>query len=303
MFTEENYKELYEAVYVLEHIDAPYPYKPVNHMEHEALLAMGVHESVYTAALRIMVVAGFLSFDGNVYTHTRHFIKEHAHVARRIGHQHYACFYEKAKEASRFFFNTLSEEEYDIYSRCNYPVTYETGKSLASFMSFKGKRVLELGGNSGGFASALLDVHAPFEYTLVDAKIPCDIGREYSHYKAQAIMFIEGNIFDLKIPQGPYDYIVCCNLLHDFDDERCLAMLEGGLRHSHSETRLVIVEDTLEDAFHPVERVIHGLRLAVECRGGRQRTYEEMALLISRLELRLERKIPLNPYHTAMVFA
>ena len=63
----------------------------------------------------------------------------------------------------------------------------------------------------------------------------------------------------------------------------------------------LIIEDILTGEFEPKETIMHGLRLSVECRGGKQRTIEELASLFLKLNYKLEKSIKLNNINTMLV--
>jgi len=57
----------------------------------------------------------------------------------------------------------------------------------------------------------------------------------------------------------------------------------------------------LTGEFEPEEIIMHGLRLSVECRGGKQRTIEELTDLFLNINYKPEKRIKLNDIHTMLV--
>ena len=294
----ENYMELYEAVYFFDRINYCTNY--------EKTKALGISEGAYQAAARILVVNKLLDYDGSCFVLTDENKEQLQHILDSIinknQNKHYAEFFDKAISNSQFFFNSISELEYEIYSRCNFQVTFETGKKVAGHINLSNKKVLELGGNSGGLGSALLTKYNNCSYTVVDTKIPCMVGTEFNEQNEQNITFIEGDVFKLALPNELYDYIVIMNLLHDFDDIKCLDILRSCTKHCGKNTKFLIIEDILTSQFEPKQVIMHGLRLAIECRGGKQRTAEELANLFSDINYKLEKTIKLDSIHTMLVF-
>ena len=160
---------------------------------------------------------------------------------------------------------------------------------------------MELGGNSGGLGTAIVAKYKDCTYAIVDTKIPCMVGNEFKESPKMNITFMEGNVFELMLSKGLYNYIIIMNLLHDFDDMKCLNILHNCIRHCNSNTKFVIIEDVLTSEFEPKEVIIHGLRLAAECRGGKQRTTDELVNLFSNINFKLEKKIKLDNIHTMLV--
>jgi len=278
----DNYIELYEAVYLFSKIRSA------------GFEKSGITQSAYKAAVRILTVCGLLD-DAEKQRHILN------NIIGEDRTNHYAEFLSKATNKSQFFFDSISELEYEIYSRCNFEVTFDIGVEVAKYVDFSKTKVLELGGNSGGLGAALLTTYMDCRHTVVDTQIPCAVGNEINETRKQNITFIEGNAFELRLPPEKYDYIVLSNLLHDFDDEKCLRILRNCKKHCGRGTKFVVIEDILTGELEPKEVVMHGLRLSVECRGGRQRTADEIAGLFAKIEYDLDENIKLSNIHTMLV--
>jgi len=289
----ENYIELYEAVYFFDRLT-----------NHEEIKRPEIKESVYKATARILVANKLLDYDGNGFVMTGENKEKHRDILDNIINKnikHYTEMFDKAGNESQFFFDGISELEFEIYSRYNFPVTFETGKEIVKHINFAGKKALELGGNSGGLGTAAVSKNKNCRYTVVDAKIPCMIGNEFKKSNKVNIKFIEGNVFELMLSGELYDYIIIMNLLHDFDDIKCLDILRNCIKYCGNHTKFLIIEDILTGEFEPKEAVMHGLRLAVECRGGKQRTINELTSLFSNINYKLEKTIKLNSVHIMLI--
>ena len=306
----ENYMELYEAVYFFHRIYSGQENTSIAKLNITYKLLQpeiektGLTESVHKAVMRILVACNLLEYDGSNYVLDDENKQKHHHILNNIINRklkHYLGLYEKAITKHQFFFDSISELEYEIYSRYNFQVTYETGKQVARHINLSNKKVLELGGNSGGLAAALVTLYKNCNYTIVDTKIPCAVGNELNEQHESGINFVEGNVFELKLPSDTYDYIIIMNLLHDFNDEKCLSILTNCIKYCHTNTKLIIIEDILTNDFGPKEAIMHGLRLSVECRGGKQRTIDELAKLFSNISCKIENKVKLNNVHTMLI--
>lgn len=276
--------------------------QPINK---EDLKILGLNESIYKSIIRILVANNLLDYDGSCFVITNENREKQRYILDNIinknRNKHYTKMFSKAVNEFQFFFDSISELEYDIYSRYNFPVTFEIGKEAAKYVNLANRKVLELGGNSGGLGTALLTKNNNCSYTIVDTKIPCAVGNEFKKSNEVDITFIEGNVFGLMLSSGLYDYIIIMNLLHDFDDIKCLNILRNCTKHSDSNTKFLIIEDILTDEFEPKEVIMHGLRLSVECRGGKQRTIEELISLFLNINYKLEKTIKLNNIHTMLI--
>ena len=302
----ENYMELYESVYFFNRIQ-------IHRCNDNDLDNKLLDESIYKAVTRILVVNKLLDYNGSTFVMTNEHKEKHRYILENIinktQNEHYAKMFSKAMSESQFFFDSISDLEYEIYSRYNFPITFETGNEAVKHVDLSNKRVLELGGNSGGLATAVVTNAKNCRYTVVDTKIPCMIGNEFKELNNVNIAFIESNVFDLTLPNEScdyYDYIVIMNLLHDFDDTKCADILRNCIKYCDSTTKFLIIEDILTgefEPFEPKEAIMHGLRLSVECRGGKQRTADELARLFLNVKYKREKAIKLSNVHTMMVMA
>jgi len=301
----DNYIELYEAVYLFGKLNDICNFKlPIN-IKRENFKK--INESVFKALMRIMVVNDLLCYDDKNFVMKSEHNEKYKFILNDVIsvdlNKQYPEMLEKATNKSQFFFDFISKEEYEIYSRVNFQMTLNLGKKIIEYIDLNNKKILELGGNSGGLATAILSEYKDSKYTVVDSKIPCQIGNEYKGYNDIDINFVENDIFKLNLPTESYDYIIAMNLLHDFNDLKCMEILNNCIKYSNKNTKIVIIEDILFDEFEPKEVVMHGLRLSVECNGGKQRTIKEFKSLFENINYKLEDTTKISDIHTMLVIS
>lgn len=296
---------LAEAVYFFQKFICHVQHEGVLQLSTQAFRELKINESIYKATMRILVVSNMIDFDGKCYVLTDEHSKKHKRILEDLNSSNqikkYEDLYAKSVEAPGFFFDRINDLEYEIYSRCNFSITYESGKEIAKYLDFTDKTVLELGGNSGGLGAAFLSRYEDCSYFVLDTRIPCKIGKEFKALYGTSVSFIEGNVFELEVPSQNYDYILMMNLLHDFDDVRCCEILKNCMKYCSSHTKFVIIEDILKNDYEPKEVILHGLRLAIECMGGKQRTIEEFKEMFLGINYMLEEVIRINEIHTMLV--
>lgn len=301
----ENYIELYEAVYLLDRFNKSVGHELPKLLSPDEIISSGIDDSIYQALLKILVVNKLLKYDGVSFKMTQGNQKKIQHILENIikkdPHKQYSIFYDKAINASHYFFDQISESEYDVYSRCDFDVTFNIGKIVEKHLDLTNQKVLELGGNSGGLGTALVLENENCHYTVVDTKIPCKVGNEFKKLNDVNLTFAVDNIFELMLPIERNDYIVLMNILHDFDDESCLSILQNCIKHSDKNTKFLIIEDVLTSTFEPKNLIMHGLRLSVECRGGRQRTSDELTQLFSNIDYGFESAVKIDSIHSMLV--
>ncbi len=305
----ENYMELYEALYFFRRVCTGYPVeidieKP-QRIDGDVKLGMRIEGHVWQAILRILVVNQLLAYEAPHYKLTEENIERQQNIFRSVidksDKTQYEALYEKAIDSEYFFFDNITEEEYELYSRCDFEVTYGIGKRISSCLNLSGKSVLELGGNSGGLATALLRESTNCRYTVVDTEIPCEVGESLKIENQTEIQFVRSDIFRLKLPKQRFDCVIMMNLLHDFDDSKCLKILKNCMDYADQKTKFLIIEDVLTSEFEPIEVIMHGMRVSVECRGGKQRTAKELENLFSKIGYCLEMTIKIDDIHTLLV--
>lgn len=302
----ENYMELYEAVYFFNKIYNCIGSEPTQLIYSTEVQNVGITESVHKAFMRILVVNNLLDYNEEKFILTienkekLNYIFDNE-IKDNQKHE-ISKMFDKATVEGHFFFDSINELEYEIYSRFNFAITYKTGKEVANKINLENKKVLELGGNSGGLGSAILEKYTDCDYTIVDMNIPCMVGNEFAEMNEQNIHFVEDDIFKLNKLNEVYDYIIIMNLLHDFDDEKCLDILNNCKKYCDVNTKFIIIEDILENEIEPNDVVMHGLRLAVECRGGRQRTTLEFEKLFSSLNYKISKIDKISNVHTMLTF-
>ncbi|MCK8060296.1 MULTISPECIES: methyltransferase [unclassified Fusibacter] len=297
----DTFMELNEAVYFFSMINSNAEGPLTITLDDPTVKKLGMTASVIKAMMRILVVSRMIDHKTGSYLLTDEQSEKHKQILENIQSRnqkhHFDAFYDKALNRSQFFFNDLSNAEYEIYSKCNFPITRKTGTRISEHIDLSNKKVLELGGNSGGLGTALVEQYEDCSYTIVDTEIPCKVGNEYKRLNEVDMTFIEGDIFDLELPCEIYDYVILMNLLHDFDDEKCVRILNSCKGYLGAKTKFIIIEDILINEFEPKEAVMHGLRLSVECRGGKQRTLEEFSNLFSSIGYKLDYSIRVDSVH------
>lgn len=155
------------------------------------------------------------------------------------------------------------------------------------------KTIVDVGGGTGNMLAAILNRYPA----------PLGVLFELPHVTSDALVFLKakgvservtvetGNFFE-GVPQGGDAYLLS-HIIHDWDEDRCLAIL-GNVRKAMNATgRLLIVEMVLPegDMPHP-GKLLDIAMLAIA--GGQERTEAEYKKLLSKAGFRLTRVVPTN---------
>lgn len=211
-----------------------------------------------------------------------------------------AILYEKMKELNPpGFFQGLSSSELLLYHSCNYEVSYGYGRNLSRIFDFTGKKIADIGGSSGGLLSAVMESFTGVSSYVFDLPEACERGRELK----SNIHYIECDFFK-DSPKGKYDGAILSNVLHDYDDEKCICLLKNISDILKSCENIFIYEDILfENGKEPVEALLYGFRLSVNFRGARQRTVGELSGLLRKSGINMELTNIYNfKEHTCLIY-
>ena len=107
--------------------------------------------------------------------------------------------------------------------------------------------------------------------------------------------FVEGDFFS-SVPAGG-DVYVLKSVLHDWDDERCIAILRSCRAAMDPAAQLAIIELVLPERMTPSGPMLLGALLdliMLAYAGGRERTEAEFTQLLDQARLRLVSTTPLS---------
>ncbi|MDA9467504.1 methyltransferase [Bradyrhizobium sp. CCBAU 53415] len=155
------------------------------------------------------------------------------------------------------------------------------------------KTVVDVGGGTGSVLAAILAQHPGPRGVLFDS--PHVVAEAPPLLKAKAVterVAIESGNFFHAVPSGGDCYILS-HILHDWNDEQCVTILDNCRRAMKPGGRLLIIEMVLPpgDTPHP-GKILDMVMLVVV--GGVERTEAEYAALLSKSGFRLNSTVPTN---------
>jgi C-methyltransferase len=175
--------------------------------------------------------------------------------------------------------------EADIFARA---MTAKAAAEVAAVLDvydFTGlKTIADIGGGRGHLLRAVLDT-APESrgilFELPEVIDSSDVGHERMSPTA-------GDFFVDPLPVA--DAYVLMEVLHDWADEECIAILRAIRRAAHDDSRLLIIEGVIpEEQPDPRASVLDIVMLTVT--GGRERTTNEFSALFERARFCLDKVI------------
>jgi hypothetical protein len=176
--------------------------------------------------------------------------------------------------------------------------TLPVARELAASDVLRGARTfVDVGGGAGTLVAEVLRHRPEIAGVLLERPGMLALAEEYLADQAVAdrCELVEGDFF-ASVPAGG-DVYVLKSVLHDWDDERCVAILRSCRAAMDEAARLVIVELILPERITPSGPVLSAALLdliMLAYAGGRERTEAEFAQLLDQASLRLARTSELS---------
>ncbi len=170
------------------------------------------------------------------------------------------------------------------------------GAAAAKAYAFFGRgRVVDVGGGQGRVLASILKAHPSLSGVLFDLPrvvegAPALLATEGVAGRCEAV---GGDMF-VSVPLGG-DVYVLSNVIHDWDDEHSIKVLQTCRRVMTPSAKLLIIDRVMPERIEPNPTVqgyvLLDLRMMVSTVGGRERTAEEFKSLLSAASLQLARII------------
>lgn len=156
------------------------------------------------------------------------------------------------------------------------------GRSLAEVVDFTMfRRLLDVGGNAGGYAIGLARANPRLQATIFDLEPVRELAIERIAAAGldERIEFVAGSFFEEELPRG-HDALLLSSILHDWDDADCARILARCYRAIEPGGTIIVAEPMLsEDATGPDHPAASGLTMALL--GGENRTRSRIAQMLA----------------------
>ena len=184
-----------------------------------------------------------------------------------------------------------NDEAAETFHRAMYEITRDSAPPIAAALDLDdARRVVDVGGGAGGLLCAVLDANPHLEGVVFDLENARSSANRLLDERglSQRASFQGGSFFDTPLP--PADVYMLKNVIHDWDDEHSLRILENCRRTMQPGARVMIVEAPL-----PEERgnstfdwfmAFADLNVLVN-NGGRERTLAQYEELLAKTGLEL----------------
>jgi SAM-dependent methyltransferase len=199
-------------------------------------------------------------------------------------------YYAKHPEKSELFDQAMAESSRPL------------AKAIVTSYAFSGiDRLVDIGGGDGSLLSAILRAHPRMTATLFEG--PWVAGRARRSIAAAGLgdrcEVVAGDFF-ASVPAGGDAYLLK-HILHDWNDERALTLLESCHRAMKPGARLLIAELIIPPGNEPFVGKELDIQMLIAT-GGRERTKEEYEALLHQAGFKLRRVVP-TPFVVCVIEA
>jgi hypothetical protein len=149
--------------------------------------------------------------------------------------------------------------------------------------------MVDIGGGEGAFLRKILELHPEIEGTIFDLepalKKAHRLNAEMSKGKCSAVA---GNFFE-SVPAGADAYIMC-DVIHDWDDEQCVTILQNCRKAMNKNGRVLVVETVVPEGDARCFSKLLDVNMLVMTRG-QERTRSEYNALFEAAGYKLTRVV------------
>jgi predicted O-methyltransferase YrrM len=142
----------------------------------------------------------------------------------------------------------------------------------------KHRRIMDIGGGSGVYAIQVVKANPHMTATVLDLESVCQVAEQYIKIDnlQDKINTKPLDFFKEDIPKG-YDIAFLSLILHDYSEEKGIALLEKIYNSLTNDGVVVISEWLLNDAkTGPAASALMGLNMIIETYGGKNYSYAEI---------------------------
>ncbi len=200
--------------------------------------------------------------------------------------------FERVYGASRFDYLAQHPEAGAAFNESMSETVRDRAAAIVASYDFPaGGTVVDVGGGHGVLLSAVLRAHPSLQGILFDQ--PQVVAGAAPRLEAAGVSercMVAGGDFFAGVPGGGSIYVLS-KVIHDWDDERSIAILRSCRDALEGDRKVVLVESVIEAGNAPSWAKFLDVQMLV-MNGGRERTVEEYRRLFAAAGLRLSRVIP-----------
>jgi hypothetical protein len=171
--------------------------------------------------------------------------------------------------------------------------TEGAARAVATAYDFsQAKGIVDVGGGTGAFLAGILQANPHARGILFDQpSVVADAGGLLTSAGVADRCEVLGGDFFEAVPSGGDVYILSW-IIHDWDDQRSVAILQNCRRAMGDAARLLVLEQVIPAGNEPSLSKLYDLHMLTLSPSGRERREDEYRALLAAADLRLSRIIP-----------
>ncbi len=177
-------------------------------------------------------------------------------------------------------------EEEEQFNRAMTSITQYENVSIPEVYDFSSKVIADIGGGYGRLLTSILTSYPRAHGILFDT--PTVIKQAQEHFSPELqerVLFLPGSFFE-NVPIGADVYLLK-NILHDWPDQECLAILQNCRRAMRPDGKVLVIERIMPETTDPEQAETFFVDLIMLAMfGGRERSARQMDHLYAQSGLR-----------------
>jgi O-methyltransferase domain/Dimerisation domain len=200
--------------------------------------------------------------------------------------------FEKVLHMPVFEFIAQAPERVSAFNGTMMAFHGEEPRAVVAAYDFSGlKTIVDVGGGMGNLLTTILAANPGVRGTLFD--MPHVVRNAPALFQSRGVAdraaIAVGSFFE-SVPEGADAYLMS-HVIHDWSEEKCVAILGNCRRAMRPESKLLLIEMVLPEGATPHPGKLLDLVMLV-APGGQERTVPEYEALLAKAGLRLTRVVP-----------
>ncbi|MFN3241022.1 MAG: methyltransferase [Planctomycetota bacterium] len=176
-----------------------------------------------------------------------------------------------------------------VFARAMASISGAENPAVAAALPLDGiGSLMDVGGSGGHLLAAVMQQHAALRGVLFDQPQVVHGAKQAGYLQGlgERVAFAGGDFFE-AVPGGVDAYLMKY-ILHDWDDDRCVRILQNCRANLSADGRVFVVDNVVVEGNEPSWGKLLDVNMLV-LTGGKERTEAEFAALFARAGLRLDR--------------
>ena len=201
--------------------------------------------------------------------------------------------FEHLYQMNLFEYHALNPESGKLFDSAMTSFSATEGAAIAASYDFSSIHTLvDVGGGQGSLIGSILKANPTMQGVLFDRASVIEGAKPLIQAEAitERCQLVAGDFFE-SVPSGSDAYMLK-KILHDWDDERAIAILKNCHSAMIENGKLLVIEQVIPPGNEPFYGKLEDLNMLVMCPGGCERTKAEYRVLFEAAGFQLTQIVP-----------